>query len=196
MKAAHRPMIAMSMRIIGIAAVMLACLSTSVLAQTPIRPDNQPSLLQMLVRPVEPIADWLLGFFSKEENQFDRDLARFKQSVESDLSKFSQFIRAAGYTLSKLSIDAERSPTGRSPVIVFTLDFVRRLEPKERLELQARLNDENDVIGLIERSIIQILLDATDSLAAVRSDGFRYVGLNVTVDAVPAVTFRLEKPTH
>ena len=138
--------------------------------------------------PFESLTHWVGGLFSREERAVAEDIDQFKHSIDTDLSSFEALVRQSGFRLASISVGASLIPK-----IGLALAFERRLSEPEKAALMARITDTSGVVGTIQRSIIMTLLNAAESVYAVRSDGYRLSEVDIDVDIVPNATFVLTK---
>ena len=138
--------------------------------------------------PLESLTRWVGGLVSREEKAAIDEVDQFKHSIDTDLTTFEALVRQAGFRLASISVGASLVPK-----IGLTLAFERRLSEPEKAALMARITDTSGVVGSIQRSIIMTLLNAAESVYAVRSDGYKLSEVDVDVGIVPNATFVLTK---
>ncbi len=138
--------------------------------------------------PLESLSHWVGGLVSREERAVVDEVDQFKHSIDTDLSSFEALVRQAGFRVASISVGASLIPK-----IGIALAFERRLSEPEKAALMAKITDTSGVIGTIQRSIIMTLLNAAESVYAVRSDGYRLAEVDIDVDIVPNATFVLTK---
>ena len=138
--------------------------------------------------PLESLTRWVGGLVSREEKAAIDEVDQFKHSIDTDLTTFEALVRQAGFRLASISVGASLVPK-----IGLALAFERRLSEPEKAALMARITDTSGVVGTIQRSIIMTLLNAAESVYAVRSDGYKLSEVDVDVGIVPNATFVLTK---
>ncbi len=138
--------------------------------------------------PFESLSRWVGGLLSHEEKAVVDEVDRFKHSIDTDLSSFEALVKQAGFRVASVSVGASLVPK-----IGLALAFERRLSEPEKAALMAKITDVSGVVGTIQRSIIMTLLNAAESVYAVRSDGYRLSEVDIDVDIVPNATFVLTK---
>ena len=141
-----------------------------------------------LLWPFQSVADWVGGLVSREEKAVADDIDQFKHSIDTDLSSFEVLVRQAGFRVASISVGASLVPK-----IGLTLAFERRLSEPEKTALMARITQTSGTVGTIQRSIIMTLLNAAESVYAVRSDGYRLSEVDIDVGLIPNATFVLTK---
>jgi len=168
------------------AALLLACPAPG-RAEAPAA-DAPWSWVTALLEPIEALSHWVTGLFSHEERFVADEIQRFKRTVDTDLSSFDALVRQSGFRISSISVGA-----GLVPEVSLSMEFLRRLSEPEKTALMARVTDASGVVGTIERSIVMTLLNAAESVYAVRGDGYRLTGVDIDVDVIPNVTFVMAK---
>ena len=138
--------------------------------------------------PFESLSHWVGGLISREEKAVVDEVDQFKHSIDTDLSAFEALVRQAGFRVASVSVGASLVPK-----IGLALAFERRLSEPEKAALMAKITDASGVVGTIQRSIIMTLLNAAESVYAVRRDGYRLAEVDIDVDIVPNATFVLTK---
>ncbi len=138
--------------------------------------------------PFESLSRWVGGLVYREEKTVVDEVDRFKHSIDTDLSSFDALVRQAGFRVASISVGARLVPK-----IGLALAFERRLSEPEKAALMARITDASGVVGTIQRSIIMTLLNAAESVYAVRSDGYRLAEVDIDVDIIPNATFVLTR---
>ena len=184
------PLTATARLAIPVMAVLLA-MTAPARADEPTAPGSATSSrdwVDTLLEPFEVLSHWLSGLFSHEERFVVDEVERFKRSVDSDLSAFDALVRQAGFRITAVSVGA-----GLVPQVSLSMEFLRRLSEPEKTALMARITDASRPVGTIERSIVMTLLNAAESVYAVRNDGFRLSGVDIDVDVIPNVTFVMSK---
>jgi hypothetical protein len=141
-----------------------------------------------LAEPFESLSHWLSRQFSREERFIADEIEAFKRAVDTDLSAFDALVGQAGFRIASISVGSSLVPR-----VGLSLAFVRRLSEPEKAALMTRLTDGGQPVGTIQRSIIMTLLNAAESVYAMRGDGYRLTGVDIEVDAVPDVTFIMAK---
>ena len=138
--------------------------------------------------PFQSLSHWVGGLISHEERAVVDEVDQFKRSIDTDLSSFETLVRQAGFRIASISVGANLLPK-----IGLALAFERRLSEPEKAALMAKITDASGVVGTIQRGIIMTLLNAAESVYAVRSDGYRLSEVDIDVDIVPNATFVLTK---
>ena len=138
--------------------------------------------------PFESLSHWVGGLISREEGAAVDEADKFKHNIDTDLSSFEALTRQAGFRLVSVSVGASLAPK-----IGLALAFERRLSEPEKAALMARITDTSGVVGTIQRSIIMTLLNAAESVYAVRNDGYRLSEVDIDVGLMPNATFILTK---
>ena len=150
--------------------------------------DAAASWSDTLLSPLVSLSAWVSRQFSHEERFIVDEIAAFKRAVDTDLSAFDTLVEQAGFHVESISVGASLIPR-----ISLSLVFVRRLSEPEKTALMARVTDTAKPVGTIQRSIIMTLLNAAESVYALRSDGYRLSGVDIDVDLIPDVTFIMSK---
>jgi len=138
--------------------------------------------------PFESLSHWVGGLISHEEKAVVDEVDQFKHIIDTDLSTFEALVRQAGFRVASVSVGASLVPK-----IGLALAFERRLSEPEKAALMAKITDASGVVGTIQRSIIMTLLNAAESVYAVRNDGYRLSEVDIDVGIVPNATFVLTK---
>jgi hypothetical protein len=144
-----------------------------------------------LLQPFQALSHWVSGLFSHEERFVADEIAQFKRRVDSDLAAFDALVRQAGFTIGSISVGASVVPD-----ISLNLEFQRRLSEPEKTALMAKINNPAAGIGTVERSVIMTLLNAAESVYAVRGDGYRLSEVDIDLDVIPYVTFVMAPAGH
>jgi hypothetical protein len=144
--------------------------------------------IQALIEPFAAVTDWMAGVLTPDQRLVNREIERFKATIDRDLGPFDQLVRAAGYRVGSVSLGASLTPR-----ILLSMNFIRRLPQTEKAALLARISDGSGTVGTVERSVVMILLNAADSVYAVRGDGYRLGAVEIEVGVVPEVTFILNR---
>jgi hypothetical protein len=150
--------------------------------------EGQGGWVDTLAEPFETLSHWLSRQFSREERFIADEIEAFKHAVDTDLSAFDALVGQAGFRIASISVGSSLVPR-----VGLSLTFVRRLSEPEKAALMTRLTDAAQPVGTIQRSIIMTLLNAAESVYAMRGDGYRLTGVDIEVDAVPDVTFIMAK---
>ena len=181
------PALALAVLLSG-AAVARADTGTAIAVPAPTPAESSWSWTATALWPLESLTRWAGGLVSREEKAAIDEVDQFKHSIDTDLTVFEALVRQAGFRLASISVGASLVPK-----IGLTLTFERRLSEPEKAALMARITDTSGVVGTIQRSIIMTLLNAAESVYAVRSDGYKLSEVDVDVGIVPNATFVLTK---
>ena len=146
------------------------------------------SWIGSLLEPLESLSHWVAGLFAREDRFVANEVERFRRSIDGDLGPFDALVRQAGYRIASISVDADAASE-----VGLAFEFVRRLSEAEKAALMGRITGGSGMVGTIERSIIMTLLNAAESVYAVRGDGYRLTEVDIDVDVVPNVTFIMSK---
>ena len=175
-------------RIPALALAMLLSGAAVAHADAPAATESSWSWVSAALSPFTSLSHWVGGLISSEEKAVGDEVDQFKHSIDTDLTTFEALVRQAGFRLASISVGASLVPK-----IGLTLAFERRLSEPEKAALMARITDTSGVVGTIQRSIIMTLLNAAESVYAVRSDGYKLSEVDVDVGIVPNATFVLTK---
>ncbi|WP_029009934.1 hypothetical protein [Azospirillum halopraeferens] len=168
------------------AALWLAAAGTAS-AQPAAAPSGLPDWIAALWQPVATWTAAAVGWVGAEEHIAIDDLHRFARRIAEEPEALEALVGEAGFSVNTISV-------GLSPLpdITLDLDFERRLTAQERADLIARTAMEGGAFGLLERSLLDLLLAAADSEHAVERDsGYALTGVEIDVDLIPRATMIL-----
>ena len=146
------------------------------------------SWMATALSPFETLSHWVGGLFSREEKAVMDEVDQFKHTIDTDLTAFDALVRQAGFRVASISVGANLVPK-----MALALAFERRLSEPEKAALMAKITDTTGVVGTIQRSIIMTLLNAAESVYAVRTDGYRLAEVDIDIGIIPNATFVLTK---
>ena len=179
----------------ALAAILWVAAAGGVAAQSPAAPTatqtvatpGVPGWIAVLWQPVADWSAWAVGWLGAEERIAADDLHRFVRRLAEDSDAIDSLISDAGFSVNAVSVGV-----GLVPEIALDLDFERRLTPEERAALLARVDAAAGVGGILERSLVDLMLAAADSeYAAERDSGYGLTGLEIDVDLIPRATLVL-----
>ncbi len=139
----------------------------------------RPGFMRMTLRDVY---HQMVAFIKAEERLLTADIDSFKSDIRQDTRYFESLVEEAGFQLVDTAMGVSLFPS-----VTLTFDYDRTLTPEEKAALVKKLEQEN----LVTRWIVNTLLDAVESPAAQRKDGYRLWEVDVDLDIIPNVTLHV-----